>query len=242
MRVIPRLLCFALLCWVRPVVAQDLNTLLSHFEAQHELEPKKQILKEILRNYHDSAGPGLLKIASHTEDSQTKWLVIAALGKLEFREAAPFVVSCLHDDDPKVRGHSAFALSSLKEFSAIPTLIELIRNEHDPEVVKWTAVTLADLRAMDALPVLKSRANDGPVETRMAIITSIGRLGGRNEMPYLATFLDDKDGFVAMSAAKMMEGIAGKTDLDWCGKDPSGWEEHIQKVKTWWQQHSSTWK
>jgi HEAT repeat protein len=219
-----------------------LNTLLSHFEAQHELETKKQILKEILHNYHDSAGPGLLKIASHTEDSQTKWMAIAAVGELEVREAAPFVVKCLHDDDPKVRGHAARALSRLNDSSAIPALIELTRNEHDPEVLKWTAATLGDLRAMDALPVLKSRANDGPVETRMTIITSIGTLGGRNEMPYLATFLDDKDPFVAMVAAKTMEGIARETDLDWCGKDPCGWDEHIRKVKTWWQQHSSTWK
>jgi HEAT repeat protein len=229
------------LFWVPAIMAQDLPALLSRFESEHETEAQTQVLRDIGRNYRETAGPGLFEIALRTKDAQTKWLAIGALGELKFQKAAPFTIRCLQDDNLKVRRVSAISLSEIKDSSSIPALIELLKDEHDAEVVRWTAGALAFQGAKSAVPVLKSRANDGPTETRMAIISSIGILGGRDEVPYLVSFLDDKDAFVAITAARMIEGFAGE-DFDWCGKDPCGMEERIRKVKTWWRVHDSTWK
>ena len=233
--------CFVFLCWVHPAAGQDLGTLLSRFESDHDTEMQTQALRDIGRNYRDTAGPGLFKIALRTKDAQTKWLAIGALGELKFQKAAPFIVSCLRDDNPQVRRASALALSKVEDSSSVPALIELLKDEHDTEVVKWTAVALASQGAKASVPMLKSRAHDGATETRMAIIQSIGILGGRGEVPYLVTFLDDKDEFVAIVAARMIEGYAGQ-DFAWCGKETCGLQERIRRVKTWWQAHSSSWK
>jgi HEAT repeat protein len=249
MRIKGAVFCFGLLCWLPRAAGQDLETLLSRFESEHQIDAQKQALQNVAQ-YRDTAGPGLFKIASRTEDKQTKWLAIAALGELQFQEAAQFIVSCLRDEDPKVRQASALALSRIdaEAPSAIPVLIELLKDEQDGEVVRWAAdaLTTQILKAAvpvvkDAMPVLKSRANDGPTQTRMAVISSIGVLGGRDEVPYLATFLDDRDGFVALTAARMIEGYTGQ-DFAWCGKDPCGIGQRVQKVKAWWRAHSSSWK
>jgi HEAT repeat protein len=232
--------CFVFLCCARPTIGQELGQLLSRFESEHQIEAQTQALRDIVRNYPDTAGPGLLEIASRTKDSQTRFLAIRALGYLEFQKAAPLIVSSLRNDNTEVRKASAIALCHIKDTSSIPPLIELLKDEHDNEVVRWTAVALAFQRATSALPALKSRANDGPTETRMSVISSIGILGSRDEVPYLVTFLDDRDGFVALAAIKEIEHLSGE-NFD-CGKNPCTYEETIHKVKDWWQAQRSTWK
>jgi HEAT repeat protein len=233
--------CFVFLCCARSTIGQDAGKLLSRFESEHQIEAQTQVLRDIVRNYGDTAGPGLLKIAVRTKDSQTRFLAIGALGDLKFQEAAPLIVSSLSDDNPGVRKASAIALGHIKDSSSIPPLIELLKDEQDPEIVRRTAGALAFQGATAALPTLKLRANDGPTETRVGVISSIGVLGSKDEVPYLVKFLDDRDGFVALAAIIGIEHLSGE-NFDWCGKNPCKYEEKIHKVNDWWQAHRSTWK
>jgi HEAT repeat protein len=218
-----------------------MGKLLSRFESEHEIEAQQQTLRDIVGSHDDAAGPGLLEIASHTKDDQTKTLAIIGLGELEFQEAAPLIVSSLRDDNRNVREVSAGALCHIKDPSSIPPLIEALKGERDNDVVTWIASALTFQGGTAALPVLKSRASDGPTRTRMNVIDSIAALGSRDEIPYLATFLDDRDVWVALSAARRIEDVIG-VRFEQCGKDPCTIEERIQKVKDWWKAHRSTWK
>jgi HEAT repeat protein len=217
-----------------------MGTLFSQFESEHQLEAQTKTLREIYGRYHEAAAPGLLKIASQTTDNQTKWLAISALGELHFEHAGPFIVECLRDDDFKVREAAALALSRIKDPASVMPLIETLRHEHDPVVVRYIADALSNQGSKAAIPALKSKAHDGPTQTRLDVISAIANLGSRGEVPYLATFLDDKDQFVAITAARFIEWEAG-LNFDWCGKDPCGMKR-IELVKDWWKSHESTWK
>jgi hypothetical protein len=233
--------CFVFLCCACPTFAHDMEKLLSRFESEHEIKAQTQALRDVVENYGYAAGPELLKIASRTTDSQTRFLAIWALGGLEFQEAAPLIVSSLRDDNLAVRRASAIALCHIKDPSSIPPLIELLKDERDNDTVRWTADALAFQGATAALPTLKSRANDGSTETRMGVISAIGILGSKDAVSYLVTFLDDRDEWVTLSAINGIEHLSGEY-FRWCGKNPCSYEELIHKVKDWWQAHRSTWK
>jgi HEAT repeat protein len=235
------ILCVLFFCCARPTIGQDMGKLLERFESEHEMEAQQHALRDIVYSQDDAAGPGLLKIASRTKDVQTKTLAIIGLGELEFHEAAPLIVSSLRDDNRDVREVSAGALCHIKDPSSIPPLIEALKDERNNDVVTWIANALAVQGGKAAIPALKSRANDGPTQTRMNVIGAIGALGSRDEIPYLATFLDDRDIWVALSVARRIEETIGER-FESCGKDPCTIEERIQKVKDWWQAHRSTWK
>ena len=233
-------LCLILLCGCSSP-RQDLGTLLSCFESEHDLEAQKKALRDLYGRYHEAAGPGLLRIASRTRNNQTKWLAISALGEMEFQEAGPFLVGCLRDQDSKVKGTAALALSRIKVPDSVPPLVELLKDESDPEVIRYVASALVTQGSPSAIPALKLRVHDGTTNTRLAVITAIGILGSRQEAPYVATFLDDKDPFVAITAAQWIESWSGQ-NFTWCGKNPCGFLEHIQMAKKWWKAHAATWK
>jgi HEAT repeat protein len=210
--------CFVLLLLRAPVIGHDMEKLLSRFESEHEIEAQTQALHDVVRSYGYAAGPELLKIGWRTTDRQTKSLAIWALGDLEFQEAAQLIVSSLRDDNLAVRRASAHALYRIKDDSSIPLQVDLLKNEQDDDTVRFTAEALASQRATVVLPALKLRANDGPTETRVAVIFAIGDLGSKNEVPYLITFLDDRGGFVALTAIKGIEHWSGENS-DSCGKN-----------------------
>jgi hypothetical protein len=206
---------------------QDLGTLLSRFESEHDLEAQKKALRELYGRYHEAAGPGLLAISS--------------LGEMEFQEAGPFVVGCLRDQDLKVKEAAALALSRIKDPDSVPPLVELLKDERDPAIIRYAASALANQGSPSTIPALKLRVNDGTLNTRLAVISAIGVLGSRQEAPYVATFLDDKEPFVAIAAARMIEDWSGQ-NFTWCGKNPCGVLERIEMAKKWWKAHAAEWK
>jgi HEAT repeat protein len=131
-----------------------------------------------------------------------------------------------------------FALGKINDFSSIPVLIELLKSEPDTHVVQRIAITLDELGARSAVPALKLRATDGATNTRLAVIGSIWRLGSPSDVPFLATFLDDKDGFVALCAARIMAEYSGQ-GFRWCDKNGCSMVLETQEAKAWWVKHGS---
>src|SRR5258708_701228 len=102
-------LLFCSLAYLAPAIAQDLQSLLSRFQSEHDRAAKELTLLRITTEYPD-AGPALLRIASETGDTETKWLAIRGIGWAKFKDAAPFLKKALFSKEIYVRSNSARAL------------------------------------------------------------------------------------------------------------------------------------
>jgi len=151
---------------ISPVVAQDLRTLLSRFQSEHDRAAKEAILRNITTGYPD-AGLALLRIARETADADTRWLAIRGIGSLKFRDAKPFLQQSLSSRSNHVRANSARALGEIHDISAVPDLIHTIEKEEDNGVIEQTALALQMLGAKEALPTLKGKAENPSPQTRL---------------------------------------------------------------------------
>jgi epoxyqueuosine reductase len=61
--------------------------------------------------------------------------VAVALGNLKSTDAVPALRRAMHDDEPLIRGHAAWALGRIGSPEAISGLIERLRVESDPDVL-----------------------------------------------------------------------------------------------------------
>jgi epoxyqueuosine reductase len=69
--------------------------------------------------------------------------VCVALGNSGDRQAIPALVGALHDDEPLVRGHAAWAIGRLGSEQARSALEDALQNEQDEEVLKEIHCALA---------------------------------------------------------------------------------------------------
>jgi HEAT repeat protein len=90
----------------------------------------------------------LLKIASTTEDTDTTWLAIRGIGRLRFKDAAPFLKQSLSSRSNYVRANAACALGEIHDVSATPDLMRTLKNEQDSGVIEQTALALQMLGAL----------------------------------------------------------------------------------------------
>jgi HEAT repeat protein len=235
------LLLFSI-AWLCPISAQDLPTLLSDFVSSTDRASRESILLEITE-HHPEAGPALLKIARKTEDTETRWLAIRAIGWLKYKEAAPFLRECLHSSSNYVRANSASALGEVHDVSAVADLIRILSVDDDAGVLEQTSSALLMLDAKQAIPVLKARSNNSSPQTRVRLIGAIEALGSK-DVPFFAAFLVDKDEFVAAYAAHAIERIT-KEDFGFphCGETsgPCAFGYGVDNAQRWWNTHKQNW-
>src|SRR5712691_6232807 len=219
-----------------PVIAQDLPSTLSQFRSEHDQTAKEAILMRIA-DYPD-AGPALLRIASETDDIDTKWLAIRGIGWVKFKNAAPLLKRALSSKEIYVRANSARALGEIHDTSAAPDLISILKNEEDGGVIEQTALALEMLGAQEAVPVLKTRAMNPSPQTRLWILGAIEILDSKKDVPFFAHFLFDESEFVAAYAAHTLERFIGQ-DFGFPRCPPSGgpcgFGEGIKNAQRWWK-------
>lgn len=229
---------------VRPIVAQDLPTLLSQFESEHDHATKEEILNAITRRYPD-AGKPLLKVASETKDTETEWLAIRGIGSVKFRGASSFLRRSLFSESTFVRANAARALGEIHDPAAAPDLIRLLRGENDSGVIEQTSLALQMLGARQAIPVLKAKAMQPSPQTRIWIIGATEALGSKADVPFFATFLSDPSDAVAEAAAHAIERFSGEDfGFPKCGRTGGlcGPGEGIGNARLWWSTHRAEWK
>ena len=189
------------------------------------------------------AGEALMDIVRTTEEIDSEWLAIRALGHLRYKRAEPLLIQSLRDKHPYVRANAARALGDMRAISASGPLIELLENESDGGVIEQTSLALANIEAAEAIPALIDAANHDNVQTRAWVVQAIGRLGSRNEIPALAKYLDDPSPHVQIAAAKGIENIAG---VDFGFPKGSGPRNSrpagLRRARSWWywQQREKT--
>jgi len=222
-------------------VAQDLRMRLLRFQSEGDRATKEAILYNITRDYPNS-GSALLKIARLTKDTDTRWLAIRGIGWLNFHDAAPFLKESLNSESIDVRGNAALALGEIRDLSAVPALIGLLKSEQDSRVIEPTALALQMLGAQAAVPVLKDRVANPSAQTRMWILGAIEVLDSKKDVPFFATFLFDKDDNVAALAAHVIERLTGQ-DFGFprcAASGPCGFGYGVRNAQSWWNTHKQS--
>jgi HEAT repeat protein len=141
------------------------DDLLTKFIAETEQGRKEQLLNELVRQ--PDAGPTLLRVAMHANDSLTKWMSIRGIGIVKYGKAVSFLIDSLTHEHPYVRANAARALGEIKDRSASPSLIRLLGHEKDGGVIEQTTLALRML----------SGIGRGPRNPRP--ILSSGKISGR---------------------------------------------------------------
>jgi HEAT repeat protein len=218
---------------------QGLDDVAQRFVAEPDRVKKEQLLEAIVQ-FRDS-GTRLLDIARNTADLETKWLAIRGLGMVKYRPAGRFLIESLKYPHPWVRASAARAIGDTGLNEAIPALIATLRAEQSGGSVEQTSHALAELGATEAIPTLKrtaaGKAAQHSVQTRVWVVQAIGQLGSRDEVTFLASFLDDKDSLVARIAAKGIEHITGEDFGLPRGEGPQNPSAGIKCAMDWWSQN-----
>jgi hypothetical protein len=219
----------------------DIASLLSRFKSERNLAAKEALMLELVQ-HHPDAGPQLLKVATSTHDTETRWLAIRGLGELKFRSALPFVIDSLSSPHHYVRANAARALGEMNIYTAAPKLIALLKTEPDNGVIEQTSLALQMIKARKALPVLKARAdNVQNPQTECWLLGAITDLGGRGDVLFIAERLYDKRDSVALCAATDLQEITGENLQLGLRPGPFDPSAVISKAKNWWQSNAHRW-
>jgi HEAT repeat protein len=242
LKIVSSILVTAGLLYVPAVAAESSSQLLASFQTEQDVAAKEMILDKLTQSY-PAAGPALLDVARSAGDSDTGWLAIRGIGHLRFKGAVPFLTQSLTSKHVYIRANSASALGEIEDTSAAPFLMRAIKDEKDGGVIEQMSLALTMLHATESVPVLKTKAQHPSAQTRTWVIGAIADLGTREDVPFLATYLDDKNHLVAMRAT---EGIEQLTGQDFgvppsVSGPPSQQREvaAIQRARTWWRQREA---
>jgi len=229
--------------WLCPASAEDLTSMLSDFVSLSDRTQRELILLKIGERYPE-AGPSLLRIATETKDTETKWLAIRGIGYLKYKEAVPFLRESLHSSSNYVRANSARALGEIHDTVAIPDLMQVLDVDENSGVLEQVCLALQMLDVKQAIPELKVRSNNPSPQTRLWMIGAIEALGSR-DVVFFAGFLYDSDESVAACAAHAIERIT-KQDFGFpqCGRygGPCGYGYGVENAQRWWNSHKTDWK
>ena len=221
------------------VLSQGLDDVAQRFVAERDRVRKEELLEAIVR-FPDS-GARLLDIAHSTSDLDTKWLAIRGLGRVKYQPAGRFLIESLKHPHPSVRACAARAIGDSGLHEAIPALIATLRAEQSGGSVEQTCLALANLGAREAIPTLKhaaaANAARHSTQTRGWVVQAIGRLGSRDDVTFLASFLDDNDSFVAVIAANAIEHITGECFGLPRGEGLQNPSAGIKRARDWWAQN-----
>lgn len=209
------------------------DDLLAKFVAEREQDKKEQLLNEVVRQ--PDAGPTLLLVAMHANDTLTKWMSIRGIGVVKYGKAVPFLINSLTHQHPYVRANAARALGEIKDGAALSNLIRLLGHEKDGRVIEQTALALRMLGAKEAVPVLKRVAHHPSSQTRCWVLQAIGTLGTKKDVPFLAKYLYDEDDVVDWCAAEAVEEITGQDFGFPRQSGPGSLEQGIQRARRWWE-------
>ncbi|SPE34664.1 hypothetical protein SBA2_980019 [Acidobacteriia bacterium SbA2] len=237
------LLCVSIpqaFCLAEKRGSAGLPSLVSLSSSTRDLEAKERLLSAITTKFPDS-GPALLQLAETTSDADTRWMAIRGVGMLKSRRATPFLVRSLLSEHHYVRANAARALGEIRAATAGRALIDLLMREQDGGVIEQASLALSMIGAREAVPVLKSKATHPSVQTRTWIFQAIGKLGSKDDVPFLAVHLYNENSSASMAAAKAMERMVG-IDFGFPKREgPSSPEESLRNARLWWEAHKATW-
>jgi HEAT repeat protein len=134
-------------------------------------------------------------------------------------DARPQIVrsieGALRDDDPRVRGLAAMALSDIGAKEALPTLLVAVEDE-DAYVRQMAISALGEIGDPRAGERLRRALADARSEVRFQAVMAFPRVTARREdaLDAVLSAMDDKDALVAHVALRMAEELGDGRDPD----------------------------
>ena len=161
------------------------------------------------------------------EDPEVRRKAVVALGERRNSDVSKILCVVLETDrDPLVRAASAEALGKIGDPSAIPALIKALGDER--YMVRWDAVkALGEMKAGLAIPNLDHVAKtDRQSDVRLAAVTSMGKIGGKEAIEPLIDVLSDKDENIAYFASQNLARLTGQSFGIQQAKWAKWWDEN----------------
>jgi HEAT repeat protein len=179
----------------------------------------------------------LLRIARTSPDMETQWLAIRGIGRLKYKDAAPFLKQSSRSRSTYVRANAARALGEIHDVSAIHDLMRMLKPEEDSGVIEQTVLALQMLAAHEAVPLLKTKSANPSSQTRIWILGAVDMLEIENDIPFFARFLSDQDEIVAETAARILEHLTGEDfGLPRCDTGPCNTgDAGVRNAQAWWK-------
>ncbi len=185
-------------------------------------------------------------------DPETRRKAVVFLGERRQDDVVKLLCAVLEEDkDPLVRAGAADALGKIAHPSAIPSLVKALGD--DRYMVRWDSVkALGEMKASPAIPNLERIARgDRQLDVRLAAISALGRIGGKDAIGPLIGLLGDKDENVVLACAQHLARLTSQSFGANQEKWAQWWDENRNKplpppvgatTKTswwaWWRGHS----
>ncbi|RDI71861.1 HEAT repeat domain-containing protein, partial [Halopelagius longus] len=117
---------------------------------------------------------------AYDEESELRWNVVAALGRIRDPRAIPTVVAALDDDDPSVRRRACRASAQLGTAAAVSPLCDRATSDPNADVRREAIDALGRLGENPArvAETMASVLEDDRTALRRAAVTALGRVGG----------------------------------------------------------------
>jgi enterochelin esterase-like enzyme len=212
--------------------------LLHRFDNEHDL-PTKESLLGALTSQDSELGPALLRLAESTPNPDTRWMAMRGMATLRYKECVPFLKTSLQDPDGLVRANAARALGDLGIRDAAGALLTMFIAERDAGAVEQSSLALRMLHINAAAPYIREKIPAFQGQTRIWLIQALGALGGANDVPLIAGFLDDpRTGRFATEAIGELAGVNFGTQPMGLSSDPT---PPTLAAQTWWKSHKEDW-
>ena len=171
------------------------------------LEPGKKAPREgvplLKASDLDTLANKALQGANTTKEKTT---ICGLASRMGIRSVIPELTRLLKDEDPEVRGHSAFALTRMKFTEAVPEIARLLTDGH--WLLRQVACQyLADLEAKKMAPQIAARLGDNVEWVRESAAKALGQLGTTECVPELEEALKDEKECVREAATAALKRI-----------------------------------
>ena len=224
-----------------PVLAQwaeSIASLLLRFDNEHDLSRKEQLLLAVTRQ-DAGAGPGLLRLAQSTTNTDSRWMAMRGMATLQYTACAPFLEASLTDSDELVRANAARALGDLRIGNASAPLLAMFAPEQEPPAIQQASLALRMLYIKAAAPVIREKIPVFTGQTRAWLIQALGTLGSAADVPLIAGYLDEM--MSDMAATEAIQELAGASfgprTLGLSGYPPP----ETLAARAWWKSHKDEW-
>jgi len=140
------------------------------------------------------------------EDYNFKVQVIRELEKIG-TSSVPILIDALKDEDSRIRGETARALSKIKDERVVESLIDLL-NDRDSFVRRDAIFSLGIQKDKKAIKPLIKAMQDKDILVRRAVIQALGRIGDKEATFTLIDALKDEDVQIRRNVAEAFINIS----------------------------------
>ncbi len=146
------------------------------------------------------------------EDKERRILAVKALGFIGTPEAVEPLHKAVRHPEPEIRQAALLSIAIIRPGLDMAVVKEALEDD-DPDVCKAAVTAVAMAGGRNALGEIRRVLMTTETSLKCQILEAIAELRSIEPQGFLAEYLEDKDGTVRETVAKLLEKIAGGQDL-----------------------------